>query len=197
MGFPTPTSTPTPTPTSTPVNWPPDLIEDFEQGLGAWYNALNDLDHFELVSDTCQGSRSLHMGGTDAGSTWVGEAVLGTWGARPNDWRNKAWLPVCMKRGETVRGGRPSITVELWDNAGTQLQLHRDNDQNLPWPGGGWRTVVENSGWMTYYYPLRGETWFNWASVRVMHIQVRRTYIGNNQWDLEPDDVYVDWIRLQ
>ena len=47
------------------------------------------------------------------------------------------------------------------------------------------------------YYPLRGETGFNWANVRGMRIQVRRTSIGNNQWDLEPDDVYVDWIRRQ
>ncbi|MBK6433330.1 hypothetical protein [Candidatus Amarolinea dominans] len=64
-----------------------------------------------------------------------------------------------------------------------QLQLHRDNDQFLNWQGGGWRTIIENSAWMTYYYPLRGESWFNWANVRGMRIQVRRTYIGNNQWD--------------
>ncbi|MBK6433329.1 hypothetical protein [Candidatus Amarolinea dominans] len=96
-------STNTPTPTSTPANWPPDLIEDFELGLGSWYNDHNDLDHFDLVSDACQGSNALHMGGTDEGNSWVGEAVIGAWGARPSDWRNKAWLPICLKRGETVR----------------------------------------------------------------------------------------------
>ena len=199
MIFDTPTPTPThsPTPTSTPANWPPDLIEDFELGLGSWYNDHNDLDHFDLVSDACQGSNALHMGGADEGNSWVGEAVIGAWGARPSDWRNKAWLPACMKRCETVRGGRPSITVVVVDDHGVQLQLHRDNDQYLPWAGGGWRTIVENSAWMTYYYPLRGETGFNWANVRGMRIQVRRTSIGNNQWDLEPDDVYVDWIRRQ
>ena len=194
---PTPTPTHTPTPTSTPANWPPDLIEDFELGLGTWYNDHNDLDHFDLVSDACQGSNALHMGGADEGNSWVGEAVIGDWGARPTNWQGQAWLPVCMKRGETVRGGRPSITVVLVDDLGVQLQLHRDNDQFLNWQGGGWRTIIENSAWMTYYYPLRGESWFNWANVRGMRIQVRRTYIGNNQWDLEPDDVYVDWIRLQ
>lgn len=197
IGFPSPTPTPTPTPTSTPVNWPPDLIEDFEQGLGTWYNAGNDLDHFELVSDACQGSQALHMGGTDEGSSWVGEAVLGAWGARPTNWQGRIGLSVCLKRGATARGGRPSITVVLWDNAGAQLQLHRDNDQYLQWAGGGWRTIVENNAWLVYDLPLRGESWFNWADVRGLRIQVRRTYLGNNQWDAEPDDVYADYLHLQ
>jgi beta-glucanase (GH16 family) len=188
------TITPTRTPTPTAA---PGLIEDFEDGLVGWYSDDNDLDHFGVTTDACQGSFAMRMGGTDEGNSWVGAAVIYDWADRPHNWQDKTSLVYCAKRGETLRGGRPSLTVIIRDASGNALVIHRDNDQYLPWPGGGWRTIIENDAWSEYFIPLRHEAGFDWTHVAGLRVELRRTYIGNNQWDLQPDDAYVDWIRLQ
>lgn len=137
------------------------------------------------------------MGGAEESESWTGEAVLYNWGARPHDWQGKQSLSLWLKRGETRRGGRPSLTVVIQDGQGRRLQLHRDNDQNLPWAGGGWRTIVENDIWQQYVLPLRHEANFDWTNIVRLHLELRLTYRGNNQWDPDPDDLYVDDIRLQ
>ena len=189
---PTPTRTPTPTPTATT-----GLIEDFEDGLVGWYSESNDLDHFDVTADACQGSFAMRMGGTDEGNSWVGAAVINDWADRPRNWQDKTSLVYCAKRGETLRGGRPSLTVTIRDASGNALVIHRDNDQYLPWPGGGWRTIIENDAWSEYFIPLRHEVGFDWTHVAGLRIELLRTYAGNNQWDPNPDDVYLDRIRLQ
>lgn len=136
------------------------------------------------------------MGGTEESESWTGEAVLYNWAGRPSDWRNKPSVSLCLKRGETRRGGRPSLTVVIEDGQGHRLQLHRDNDQNLPWAGGGWRTIIENDPWQQYILPLRHEANFDWSNVVRLRLELRLTYRGNNQWDPNPDDLYVDDIRL-
>ncbi|MGB2772952.1 MAG: hypothetical protein WBF31_11560, partial [Anaerolineae bacterium] len=154
-------------------------------------------DHFDVTADACQGSFAMRMGGTDEGNSWVGAAVIGDWADRPHNWQDKTSLVYCAKRGETLRGGRPSLTVTIRDASGNAVVLHRDNDQYLPWPGGGWRTIVENDAWLEYFIPLRHEAGFDWTHVAGLRIELRRTYAGSNQWDPNPDDEYLDRIRLQ
>lgn len=193
---PTMTDTPTPTPTHTPTAPPNGSLEDFERGLQDWYSPNGDLDHFGLTNDACHGTSALKMGGTEESESWTGEAVLYNWAERPSDWRNKPSVSLCLKRGETRRGGRPSLTVVIEDGQGRRLQLHRDNDQHLPWAGGGWRTIIENDPWQQYILPLRHEANFDWSNVVRLRLELRLTYRGNHQWDPNPDDLYVDDIRL-
>lgn len=186
----TPTRTPSPSPSPTPV-----MIEDFEKGLADWSNPYGDLDVFQLTDDACAGAHALRIGGLDQDNSWVGAAVLARWGSRPQDWRGKQTLALCVKRGETRRGGRPSLTVIAVDRNNYGVVLHRDEDQYLSWPGGGWRTIVNNDTWSELVLPLRGEAGFDWAHVTGLRIEVRRTWSGG--WETNPDDVYIDMIQLR
>lgn len=44
--------------------------------------------------------------------------------------------------------------------------------------------------------PLRHEANFDWSNVVRLRLELRLTYRGNHQWDPNPDDLYVDDIRL-
>ncbi len=200
---PSPTATPTRTPSPTPLpTWPENLVEDFEQGIAAWVNPYNDLDVFTTSNSACHGSQALRIGGTDedeGNTTWIGQALLLDWQSRPRDWRSRAFLSLCLKRGETWRGGRPSVTVFIVDGNGYNIALHRDEDDpnTLPWIGGGYRTIVENQAWQTYTYPLRFEPDFAWDNVAKLRIELRRTIsMPSMIRDPQPDDLYVDYIRL-
>ncbi len=196
---PTPTATATAAPTQTPSPSPsptPAVIEDFEHDLADWSNPYNDLDMFRLTNDACEGQWALQIGGADQANSWVGAAVLFRWGNRLQDWRGKQALAFCIKRGETRRGGRPSLTVMIEDKNGYSLVLHRESDQYLDWPGGGWRTIIGNDDWFEVTLPLRGESGFDWFHVSSLRIEVRRTY-GSGGWEANPDDVYIDTIQLR
>jgi hypothetical protein len=89
----------------------------------------------------------------------------------------------------------PSLTVIAVDSANSEIVLHRDEDQYLNWPGGGWRTIIANEIWSAIALPLRGEAGFDWSHVVGLQIEARRTWSGG--WTANPDDVYVDMIQLR
>ncbi len=207
IATPTPTSTPTPTRTFTPTStstatpsrtWTPTYtptatltrtptptittvaggLEDFEN-IGDWENVQGDLDEYRQSGDRVEGNYSFCTGGyEDPGSiSWVGEARLWQWGSRPTDWRAYSAVTLWAKRTSALT---PRIALVVVDTQGGKAYLHRDGDECLNWPGGGWRSPITPNTWTMLTFPLRQgnpndcyyPTTIDWSRVASLSIKV-------------------------
>ncbi len=171
------------------------LLEDAED-ISDWGAFGNGLKQFALTSDAKVGQHAMVFGGVDADKTWVGgiEKKL-----MVNDWTKAPNIKFWAKRGGNVATkGNPSLTFVAIDGTGKEVELFKSNDTYLPWSGGGWRTIIANTNWKEYLLPIKSAA-INYADIQKLRIELRRTiYNYSNTWptDKEPDDVFIDHIRL-